>query len=814
MKTNLVAKLVIDDILDEVSEDLRHDLLTNGGVSTTKVAQCFLSAEIRRLRADLKFAEKCLIVLNEYKRFVNDVRDRLEDRLSDREKCELTALEDNYRLMVDKIRQRNRDKERQIGLGKGSEADPDEEQQIGEDEHVLDLCGDSSDEEYVPNGKENKVDNKCRNNPLTTDIKVEAEPLRNKRKRKRGAKSDILFEFLYLCEECFFQTNDRSRFESHVKSHLKRFCPEYKWTDLFCEICEQHFDDKTLLREHFRRHHSPYGVGFRQVPCLFPNCGRMFRHKNSLTLHVKQHLSEGGQDFFGCSHTDCDFKDRDCNVVKRHELRKHTLPESRPFKCRYLSCGSNFRFVSDFERHISVIHLLGFRFLCPLCQIKFKYGNTIKNHMCLRHDIEVEDVSEYRFESSISPDLRLEKFYKCIEGLDWMSTSKPGLKTKAKVEVKEEDNMAVKIEPSSFHMNHSFCCQECDAKPNTKEELDAHVLECHASFVVPLHIDFVNEVEVIDNHEILAIEETPNQVKSSVSKVTEISRVNRWKKRRAVRCDQLDCNVKMFTGKATYERHMYFYHTFAKPVFRCEKCPFESQELANARLHMKLHKSNKPFVCPVCLKKFSSVTVVRQHIPLHSDHKGLPCATPGCESTFKNDFQRKKHHREIHIMSGKKRKRKLSCDWPGCDYTTQQTIVLKHHKYIHTGERPYKCTWPKCNKRYANSFIAVIDWFLSFRQFDVCQDHMMRHELKQLKCDHPGCERMFYKQNMLDRHKNSVHEHKYPCDWPGCEFVGRNNYILKHHKYIHTGERPYKCTWPECDKRFDFSLIGDWLISV
>ena len=687
MKTNLVPKLEINDILDEVSEDLRHDLVANGTVSTTKVTESVLSAQIRRLRADLKFAEKCLIILNEYKRFVNDVRDRLEDRLSDQEKCELTALEDNYRLMVDKIRQRS--PEEQLTVGKWSEPHRDEEQLIGDDEQVLHDYDDSSDEEYVPNGKENKVDNKCQNNPLTADTEVEANPPKNDRKRNREAKSDT-FEFLYLCEECFFQTNDPSRYESHVKSHLKRFCPEFKWTDLFCEICEQQFDNKRLLREHFGRQHSLYGVGFRQIPCLFPDCGRTFRHKNSQIMHAKQHLSEG-QELFRCSHGDCGFQDRDCNIVIRHQLKKHTLRESRPFKCRYSSCGSNLQFVSGFERHISVIHLKDFRFLCPLCQIKFKYDREIKSHMSQQHDIKVEDLFGYRFESSTTPDLRLEEFYRCVEGLDWMSTAKPGFKTKAKLEAKEE----------------SFCCQECEAKLNSKEELDGHVLECHNSFVVPLHIDFVNEVEVTDNHEISATEETANQDKSSVkvSKVTAISPVNRSKTRHAFRCDRPDCDVKMFADKTTYHRHVYFNHTFAKPVFRCEECPYESREMADARVHLREHKSDKPFSCPVCLKRFGQVALVRQHIPLHSNHKGLPCAIKGCQSTFKNDLQRKRHYREMH----KKRKCKLSCEWPGCDFTTIQTILLEHHQYIHTGEQPYKCTWPGCHKRYVNSLIAVTD---------------------------------------------------------------------------------------------------------
>ena len=104
--------------------------------------------------------------------------------------------------------------------------------------------------------------------------------------------------------------------------------------------------------------------------------------------------------------------------------------------------------------------------------------------------------------------------------------------------------------------------------------------------------------------------------------------------------------------------------------------------------------------------------------------------------------------------------------------------------------------------------------FISFNRLVNCEDHLKRHEGKHLKCDHPGCERLFYRQDKLDIHKNFAHEHKYPCDWPGCEFFAKNHYNLKHHKYIHTGERPYKCTWPECDKRLGFALTTDCLISV
>jgi uncharacterized Zn-finger protein len=53
---------------------------------------------------------------------------------------------------------------------------------------------------------------------------------------------------------------------------------------------------------------------------------------------------------------------------------------------------------------------------------------------------------------------------------------------------------------------------------------------------------------------------------------------------------------------------------------------------------------------------------------------------------------------------------------------------LKSHKWRHTGDKPFKCSWPSC------------EW--TFRQAHHLKTHMLKHSgEKPFGCDWPGCER-------------------------------------------------------------------------
>ncbi|XP_056377402.1 zinc finger protein 407 [Hyla sarda] len=190
-------------------------------------------------------------------------------------------------------------------------------------------------------------------------------------------------------------------------------------------------------------------------------------------------------------------------------------------------------------------------------------------------------------------------------------------------------------------------------------------------------------------------------------------------------------------------------HTGSKP-FKCKICSFAAAQLGDARNHVKRHLGMREYKCHICGVAF----VMRKHLNTHLLGK--------------------------HGV-GTPKERKFSCNL--CDRSFRERWALNNHMKLHTGEKPFKCTWPTCH--------------YSFLTASAMKDHYRTHTgEKSFLCD--LCGFAGGTRHALTKHRRQhTGEKPFKCD--ECNFASTTQSHLTRHKRVHTGEKPYMCPW--CDYR-------------
>ncbi|UYV73153.1 hypothetical protein LAZ67_10001978 [Cordylochernes scorpioides] len=157
-------------------------------------------------------------------------------------------------------------------------------------------------------------------------------------------------------------------------------------------------------------------------------------------------------------------------------------------------------------------------------------------------------------------------------------------------------------------------------------------------------------------------------------------------------------------------------------------------------------------------------------------------------------------HRYIHTGN-----KPFKCEY--CDFKIAHQVSLKKHLNIHAGNKPFKCEYCDFRTTYKNALVnhknahlgempfkcKYCDYTIKYRSH--LTDHLSIHTgEKPFKCEY--CDYTIKYRSHLTDHL-SIHTGEKPFKCKYCDYTIKYRSHLTDHLSIHTGEKPFKCKY--CD---------------